>query len=350
MMRKGILRVLFVSGCLLFSAAKPAVAGSIFSEIVVFGDSLSDNGNLFFDSTNDPMLLPDPPSPPYFDGRQSNGIIWVEYLAQALGLPNPDPSTSGGSNYAYSGATSGFGDRLRSSIAYSGQTQLVPEIGKQITTYLSENVSFNDSQLIVEWSGANDLLEIIVEVLGGALDPTDPAAVASRFQETFVDVEAQLRLLDDNGAQHVLVPNQPDSSKAPFWSDPAFAPGAPVLSQFVNLYNASLSALVAGLDADPLFSAHLYEVDIYQAFNSLLENPDELGFTNTTDPALLVNSDGDGYVFWDVIHVTTDTHAAIADVMLANIPVPVPPTVALILSGMIGLVQFRRRFNLENAA
>ena len=57
-----------------------AVAAN-FAELYVFGDSLSDTGNTFdFTAGNIP------PTPPYFPGRFSNGLIWIDYLAEYLGL------------------------------------------------------------------------------------------------------------------------------------------------------------------------------------------------------------------------------------------------------------------------
>ena len=69
--------------------------------VVVFGDSLSDTGNLFAATggTN--------PIPPYFNGRFSNGPVWVETLAASLGLP-VNPSLLGGTNYAFAGAVTGL--------------------------------------------------------------------------------------------------------------------------------------------------------------------------------------------------------------------------------------------------
>ena len=56
--------------------AKQAHDGGLISGIVVFGDSLSDNGNFF--------ALTGQPAKPYFKGRVSNGIVWVEHLAKAV--------------------------------------------------------------------------------------------------------------------------------------------------------------------------------------------------------------------------------------------------------------------------
>ena len=47
-----------------------------FSGIVVFGDSLSDTGNFFLASGGAVA------GPPYFEGRFSDGPVWVEVLAE----------------------------------------------------------------------------------------------------------------------------------------------------------------------------------------------------------------------------------------------------------------------------
>src|SRR5690349_25159216 len=86
----------------------------LYSEMVVFGDSLSDTGNVHAASTAQ-GLIPDPP-PPYFNGRLSNGPIWVDRLAERLGIASPSPSLTGGTNYAYAGAKTSFGSRNRTSL------------------------------------------------------------------------------------------------------------------------------------------------------------------------------------------------------------------------------------------
>ena len=59
-------------------------AGSFY----VFGDSLSDDGNLF-DLTGNPP-------PPYFEGRFSNGPVWADTAAGAVAGPT--------ANFAFGGA------------------------------------------------------------------------------------------------------------------------------------------------------------------------------------------------------------------------------------------------------
>src|SRR5436190_1992927 len=82
-------------------AVTPCWAGQI-TQIVVFGDSLSDTGNVYAATG---QQQPDPNS--YYMGRRSNGPVWVERLAVRLGIAPPTPSLLGGSNNAFIGATTG---------------------------------------------------------------------------------------------------------------------------------------------------------------------------------------------------------------------------------------------------
>src|SRR5262245_981433 len=107
-----------------------ASAGQV-TQIVSFGDSLSDVGN-FYAATGGLS----PPSPPYDAGRFSNGPIWIEYLAHNLGIAAPTTSSSGGTDYAYGGAMSGAGT---TSSTFLGVTATVPNIGTQINTFLASN-------------------------------------------------------------------------------------------------------------------------------------------------------------------------------------------------------------------
>jgi hypothetical protein len=66
----------------------------LLGSVIVYGDSLSDNGNLFAATGQ--------PGPPYYQGRRSDGPVAVEQLATALGVPLVD--------FAWIGATTGIGN------------------------------------------------------------------------------------------------------------------------------------------------------------------------------------------------------------------------------------------------
>src|SRR4051812_35629246 len=76
-------RILVVLLLLAFSS----VAVRAFDSIYAFGDSLSDTGNI------------PAPAPDYFDGRFSNGKLWIEYLSPQLGFEYKRTN-----NYAQEGA------------------------------------------------------------------------------------------------------------------------------------------------------------------------------------------------------------------------------------------------------
>src|SRR5438270_12307648 len=73
-------------------------SAATYSSVVVFGDSLSDNGNLFAASGG---LVP---QVPYYNGRFSNGPVAVEQLSGLLGVPLLD--------FALGGATTGVGNQI----------------------------------------------------------------------------------------------------------------------------------------------------------------------------------------------------------------------------------------------
>jgi len=60
---------------------------SIYLKVIInwlfFSSCQQDNGNGTFTLTNGRI----PSSPPYFEGRFSNGPVWNEYLADDLGIP-----------------------------------------------------------------------------------------------------------------------------------------------------------------------------------------------------------------------------------------------------------------------
>ncbi|MCA9266208.1 MAG: hypothetical protein KDA60_20250, partial [Planctomycetales bacterium] len=112
-----------------------------FSRIVVFGDSLLDAGNVQAMSSGEL-----PPWPAYYQGRWTNGPVFSDYLAERLGLPTPEASRRGGTNYAHSGAETGW-DWTDESITFS-----VPGMGLQVDDFLA-NDSPTDSDLIIIYGG-----------------------------------------------------------------------------------------------------------------------------------------------------------------------------------------------------
>ena len=103
-MRKLVLLVFCLA--LFFGQASSGYASDLskFRRLVVFGDSLSDNGNSLF--------LFSLPQPLYYSGRWSNGPNWVDYFPSVadhfptVAAHFPDPDSRNGTNFAVGGAIS----------------------------------------------------------------------------------------------------------------------------------------------------------------------------------------------------------------------------------------------------
>jgi len=246
-----------------------------FGEMLVFGDSLSDVGNDWVLTFG---LVPQ--SPPYYDGRFSNGAVWSELLSERLGLGDLAASRAGGTCWAHGGAETGGGY----------VSWVIPNVGTQIDSYLSGGGDVNAGQLIVVWCGANDFLG------GGTDNPAGPAA----------NVAAHVSTLAEAGGQTFLVPNLPPLGQTPGHRGTA---DEAALDALAGQFNALLAESMDALAAER--SITILQMDVHTMFLDLLARPGAYGLTNVTDQAL--NGDtaapnADEYLFWDDVHPTRVGH------------------------------------------
>jgi outer membrane lipase/esterase len=333
-------RFLLITSLFLLSVPAAAWGAPLYSEMIVFGDSLSDTGNVHTASMAQ-GLIPDPP-PPYFDGRLSNGPIWVDRLAERLGIASPSPSLTGGTNYAYAGAETGPGPRNRTSIV-TREALPIANIGLQIDTYLSDHpAGFRNNQLVVLWGGANDLVK---------------TRTAADTQQAVDNLAAGLATLNANGAGDVLVPNQIDQADAPIFNRTQ-GPAAQ-MAELNHLFNTQLDAMLDGLEGDPDLNIRIRRFDAFSLFKDVIDNPGEFGLSNVTDASLdltqfkppftppdPVVANPEDYLFWDYIHPTTLGHRLIGDAAFGALAenstqVPEPPSMALMIIGIAGLLRCR---------
>jgi phospholipase/lecithinase/hemolysin len=283
----------------------PATSWAGLTQIVAFGDSLIDTGNVFAATGNPPA--------PYFDGRFSNGPIWVEYLAGRLGIPAPTPSLSGGTDYAWGGAETGVG------LSASG----TPNINSQVGTFLAGN-TLSATQLVVIDGGANDFFN-------GQTDPSVPVA----------NLAAAISALAGAGGRTFVVQNLPQLGMIPA-SQSLPQAQRDALDQLTLAYDSLLDTTLAQLRSS--LGVTIGEVDLNRFLTDVRANPSAYGFTNTTTSALGDGVlSGDGYLFWDGVHPTTAGHKFIGDLAFASI-VPEPGSLTLVATGAaVLLARYRRR-------
>ncbi len=287
---------------LVVSSLSAVAQAGPFTAVVVYGDSLSDNGNLFGAAGL--------PGAPYFNGRRSDGPVTVEQLAASLGAPLFD--------FAWIGATTGIGNYADGGTTTTPGTFSLPGMQVEFATTQASLGPFLSDGLFIVWGGPNDFL---------APSPLDltPLDVINRGVADELGIVNSLVLL---GATNILVPGMPDLGLTPYFEGlgPVAAAQA---SAITDTYNAALhSSLPSGV---------LY-YDTAALVRSIVANPGAYGLTNVTDPCfngVTVCANPSQYLFFDDFHPTTATDAFAAQGFISTV-VPEPSTLVLLISG--GLV------------
>ena len=248
------------------ASAKPiaptvAAPGAPYTAMYVFGDSLTDTGNVSLATFG---LLP--VSPPYADRSFSNGPVWAQDLAQSLGLPPLQPSLAGGTDFAYGGAETG---------QTPTHTLNPTDLPSQFSQFLTQVPSPQAGALYAIWIGSNDVLDI---ANNSSLTPEQQQADVAAAVNNEVSVISGLAA---HGAQNLLVLNVPDIGKTP--DEMAHGPVvAQQASSLASLYDSDLAAALKPLEASGALKIDL--VDIFSVLNNVIANPGASGFTDVTDP------------------------------------------------------------------
>ncbi len=284
-----------------------SVQASAYSAMYVFGDSLSDTGNVSAATAGAV------PAAPYAPGRFSNGPVWVETLSANLGLGAVNPSSLGGKNFAWGGAVTG-----------PALTSTFPTLTQQSAIYLGGVGGVADANaLYVVWGGGNDVR-------------------AGNVTSTVSNLVAIITSLAGAGATNFLVPNLPNIGLTPdaIAAGPAAVAGATFLS---NLVNTQLAAAIPGLISG--LSVNIISLDVWSFLNNTIAGSPGNGYTNTntrcyvSGPTACANPND--YIFWDGIHPTARAHQDLGN--LASQVIPVPQAAILLLSAFAALGGLRRK-------
>jgi outer membrane lipase/esterase len=292
-------------------AGVSAAYAQSFSNVVNFGDSLSDGGNyagIVPGAQGGFTTNPDP--------------VAIKLVAQRFGFTlTPSGFTNaGGWNFAWGGAPTG------------GPFLCVPTTlpcrngSTQLANYFARSGGRADPNALYSiWLGANDVFNAL------AAPATAQAAVSLSVQQNL----GLIASLQSAGARYIVTYNLPDIGRTPFGTSQG-ASGALSISQLIALYNAGFNSGLAQLGEG------IIPINTFGLINEILADPAAFGFSNVTGTAcgtlsgsLFCAAPGTAgaaftyaagsntsFLFADGVHPTGGAHRLLANVVIATITAP----------------------------
>ncbi len=233
--------------CTLFFSIVTSAAS--LNKMVVFGDSLSDDGNLY-----EYMQHQLPLSPPYFKGRFSNGPVWVELLMQYY---YPNSSKAHLADYAYGGA---------GVLEDEDDDDTMFTLRREMDSYFLTHDKADPDSMFVVWIGSNNYLAI-------------PDELESTVDAVILGIQHGLERLAQKGAKYILVVNVPDLGRTPLARELDVVDR---MSFVAKLHNDKLKNKLAELQRLYPDVQWLY-FDVNLVFDDMTNEPGRFGFTNVMD-------------------------------------------------------------------
>ncbi len=307
------MRILMLAGAFALSITSTVAIAAKPSNVVVFGDSLADSGNVFLATGGAIPAQADG----YFQGRFHDGYNFSDRLnIKFTGAPTL-ASLAGGNNWAWGGSRgTGVGGFA------------VPGLpGQGFDFFTNGPRGFSSDSLVILNFGGNDVFGLESADTGG-LSPIDFAAL-------YIDnMRNAVLALDGAGAGRILVMGIPNTTATGF------------------ALNAQLQFMLDAIE--PALGARLYRYDYFGFYQRLQADPTQYGIRADIDystPCIaaeqVVNGsiDCSGYFSFDGIHFTAQIHRAITSELVQVLGIPEPATWGMMIAGfgMVGFAMRRQR-------
>ncbi|HET9409331.1 MAG TPA: SGNH/GDSL hydrolase family protein [Candidatus Sulfotelmatobacter sp.] len=304
----------------MLSAASTASATALpISQLVVFGDSLSDNGNAAIALGG---TLPGNYAPNAFtDGPATTPAtsgpfgLWIDQFAGKLGVADPQPFLAGGTNFAVASALAGHNP------LFTLPPTVVPFTSDQVAIYLLSHTP-SVSTLFTFWAGANDI-------------------DAGRNPVTAADnIEANIKTLAAAGATRFVWLNLPPLGATP---DGLASGQSALLNAASGAFDVEWAADISALRA---LGIDVSGVDVAGLFAQIASNPSGFGFTDITDSAwcgpgglaTCAANNPNHFLYWDGEHPTTAADSLVATLAFNDVTAtPEPGAFSLSLIGFCSL-------------
>jgi len=267
---------------------------SAVQRVVVFGDSNVDTGNL------QKLSDSDQPMENSWRGRNSNGPVVTEYLAEKLGAELI--------TYAVGGATTGehnvVSDFFPDFVAAKSTG-----VSRQIEDFQAIEKRFNETDLVVIWAGSNDILQV---------ERSNARELKQKINQAAANIGKSIDRAHQMGARRLVVATR--TVRAVHGSDDDL--NGRDLNQLIKLAVANRAA---SLD----LSISLF--DAYAEIQKMVLNPSAYGFREKVDALCVEVSDcakedydnglkvAQTFINWDYPHKTTRVHELMADTLFESV-------------------------------
>ena len=284
---------------LLVPSMQSVDAESIY-QLVVFGDSLSDNGNAAAALAAAGKTLGNYAPNAFTDGPQTLPAtsgpygLWIDEFAAILGVPDPRPflidtpvgasggilaPNASGTNFAVASALAGNNPNFSSTNYLSPTNSQVPGTTNQVELFLSFNgQQASPENLYVFWAGANNIYQSVGNISSFFTFPVIAKDAADA-------IAGNIATLASAGAKHFMWLNLPPLGQVPYISDNS-DPFVRELGKEAGdgaalVFNDELAWDIALLEKK--YGVDITVVNTNSLFNSIVASPGQYGFVNVKD-------------------------------------------------------------------
>jgi phospholipase/lecithinase/hemolysin len=297
-------------GFLLFGSAVVS-AQTAFTSLYIFGDGICTT------TTNGSA------GPFYYGLRKSNGRVWVELLAQQLGLPNNYwYSTNGSPHVSYTNLSASSTNWSYSSNNWSFYGNFSPLLVTNVSRFTAPSDAA--TALFVVWVNDADFVGDM-----GNIYPNYGTNINKWTNAINQSLTNHWNIITNlyyaKGARTLIMPKAVDITEIPQYDYYPTADKSFIRQRIIG-FNTAFTALLNQAGTS-LPGITIYEPDFFALLDNVLTNAAAYGLTNVLsggestdvieDDSLAnksLNGPGTNYIFWDATDPTAMVHAVLADI------------------------------------
>ncbi|WP_158527222.1 SGNH/GDSL hydrolase family protein [Pelagibaculum spongiae] len=277
------------------------------NKLVIFGDSLSDNGTLRQLTSTQPQ-----PAPEFF----SNGPVWPNYLSDKLGVPQVNLAVAGARSVGHDSAPLQTAAQSGAFSALGYTTGL--GLRGQVDNYINNNTAVDQQNVLhTILIGGNDILAYLNGLVAGSEAIPSSVDVSNAIADTVTESVGRLVA---NGAKNIVVFTLPELSDVPRLDVSGFSDYQTEITSLIQTLN---NKLVSDLNTQRVAASSPYNIITFNTYRATNNARDSGDFTNVDDSWLVVdnnlqptgatNGPVEEFLFWDTIHPTTAAHKMLAE-------------------------------------